>query len=501
MSRRMLVKVTAPTVAIGVLLLAACAVSAWYISAMQSNMTSILEDNVTSLRAAEKLESHLRQMRFDCFLYLLAPSSGLERDIRKDETRFEHWLEVARQSAHTPTEVRYIREIRAGYERYRRDFRRLSDVIASRKGPRDPQELARLSPLQHIAEPCRKYLEENEQLMRATAAESKHLSARLYLAMLVLGIGGPLGGLLSGFGIARGLSRSIHRLSVHVQDMSQHLDQDVGSVSLAAGGDLHQLDEQLRHVVHRVEEAAVRLQRQQRELLRAQQLSAVGQLAACVAHEIRNPLTSVKMLVAVGLRGRNPRPLMPEDLRVIHEEVVRLEQTVQNLLDFARLPSPKRSACDLREVIAQAADLVGARARQQEVEVLTRCPPQPVVAEVDRGQLCTVLVNLFLNALDAMPHGGRLEADLEAAPAGQVCLRVSDIGPGISPKVMADLFTPFASSKPTGTGLGLSISRRIIEEHGGALSAANRAEGGACFAINLPLGQEENSHAEPAGRR
>src|SRR5262249_4226965 len=99
---------------------------------------------------------------------------------------------------------------------------------------------------------------------------------------------------------------------------------------------------------------------------------------------------------------------------------------------------------------------------------------------------CTVLVNLFINALDAMPRGGRLRVTLTAVPDGGYRLDVADTGPGIAPEIAARLFTPFLSTKPTGTGLGLSISRRIVEEHGGALTAANRPAGGACFSITLP---------------
>ena len=88
-----------------------------------------------------------------------------------------------------------------------------------------------------------------------------------------------------------------------------------------------------------------------------------------MAHEVRNPLTAIKMLVEAALRPHNRKPLTPEDLQVIHGEIARLEQTVQSFLDFARLPTPRRTACDLREVIAQAIELVRARARQQGVEI------------------------------------------------------------------------------------------------------------------------------------
>jgi signal transduction histidine kinase len=205
------------------------------------------------------------------------------------------------------------------------------------------------------------------------------------------------------------------------------------------------------------------------------------------------------MLVESALRSRNPTPLNAEDLRVIHGEVARLEQTVQGFLDFARLPAPQRCRCDLRDLVTQARDLVRGRAQQQSVAVTLHGLEQPAVGCVDRGQFSTVLVNLLLNALDAMPQGGRLDVELTAQASGAVRLAVSDTGAGI-PAEMADrLFTPFATTKPTGTGLGLSISSRILEEHGGRITASNRPEGGACFLITVPPPPPEENHADLAG--
>jgi signal transduction histidine kinase len=280
--------------------------------------------------------------------------------------------------------------------------------------------------------------------------------------------------------------------------MARHLDQTVASVTLPADGDLQRLDRQLEHVVQRVGEAAEKLQRHQREMLRAEQLSAVGQLAASVAHEVRNPLTSIKMLVEAAHRPRQRKPLSDEDLEVIYREVGRLEQTVQSFLDFARPPAPKRSACDLCDLVNQAVDLVRARARQQGVIIDVQRPDEPVPVDVDPSQVTTVLVNIFLNALDAMPTGGRLDVALTVWRDGQLALTVADTGVGITPAMADRLFTPFASGKPTGTGLGLSISKRIVEEHGGRITATNRPEGGACFTVVLPALAEEID-ADPAG--
>jgi signal transduction histidine kinase len=242
------------------------------------------------------------------------------------------------------------------------------------------------------------------------------------------------------------------------------------------------------------------MRRQQQEVLRAEQLAAVGQLAAAVAHEVRNPLAAIKLLVEGALRPRSPRPLEREQLTILHRETARLERIVQEFLDFARPPKLQRRSADLREVVEQAASLVRPRAQRQGVRLLTQAPEGPVPAAVDPGQFKSVLVNLFLNALDALPRGGSLEVLWESLP-GEVRLAVCDSGPGIRPDILAQLFTPFLSSKPTGTGLGLCISKRVVEDHGGRIAVANRPEGGARVDIVLPSSPPEDSHAEAAGDR
>jgi signal transduction histidine kinase len=476
-------------VIIGLILLGACLASAWYISRLQGNLSSVLSQNVTSLQAAQELEIRVRQLRFHGFLYLIRPEPKRLKPLQTDDAGFARALGVARDSARTPQQRACVAEIEAGYQQYHQELDRLIARVAAGHPVSDYGQLADAHPIRHVVDPCQKLLTMNQDAMAQASRESEAVGEQARRAMLLLGLGGAVSGLIIGFGVARGLSRSIYQLSVRVQDVAQRLDQDVASVSIAADADLRHVDKQLQHVVRRVEEVAERLQRQQRELLRAEQLSAVGQLAAGVAHEVRNPLTAVKMLVEAALRSHDRKPLTEDDLAVIHGEIARLEQTVQGFLDFGRLPTPRRSAGDLRNVVTQAVDLVRVRARQQRVEVEVRSPEAPVEAEVDRGQLCTVLVNLFLNALDAMPQGGRLEVALESAPGGEAVLTVADTGPGIPAEMAGRLFTPFASTKPTGTGLGLSISRRIVEEHGGTISAGDRPGGGAAFTIRLPAGQ------------
>jgi two-component system sensor histidine kinase HydH len=495
---KILLRVTGPAVVIGLLLFASCLVSVFYVTRLQANMTDILSRNVASLQAAQELEIRVRQLRFHNLLYLMDPSPAELDPIETDQRQFEEALETARQASHTPEEKHWVSEIEEGYRRYQSEQTRLRTEVGPGRTPAAFRELMDSHPIRHVVDPCQSLMRVNKEAMEAAAQENLSVSRQANAAMVLLGLAGPVGGLIMGYGMARGLSQSIYRLSVHVKDLAQYLDHDVATVSIAGDGDLQSLDREMQTIVRKVEEVAERAQRHQRELLRADQLAAVGQLAAGVAHEIRNPLTGIKMLVEAALRPRNPTPLNAEDLRIIHGEVARLEQTVQGFLDFARLPAPQRCRCDLRDLVTQARDLIRGRAQQQSVEVSLHGFEQPAVGFVDRGQFSTVFVNLFLNALDAMPQGGRLDVELTAEASGAIRLTVSDTGGGIPAEMAGRLFTPFATTKPTGTGLGLSISSRILEEHGGRITASNRPEGGACFLITLPPPPEEN-HADLAG--
>lgn len=486
MNRRILLQVTAPALLIGLLLLGACIGGAWSSYRLQKNLDLIRTESVKSLEAAQNLQIYLQQLRFHSFRYLIDPTPDNLETINADEKRFNENLDFAKRSARTDEERSLVREIDSGYRQYESEMTEFRDEMLRTHKAVDFRSLDVGHPLRHIVEPCQKLLNLSTEQMNKTFRDSDDVGRQARLALLFLGLGGPLGGILCGYGIARGLSRSIYNLSVRVQDISQRLDRDLAAVNVAADGDLVHLDKQLQVVVQRVKEVAERAQRHQHEMLRAEQLSAVGQLAASVAHEVRNPLTSVKLLVEAALRVSNRRQLSDDDLRVIHGEVCRLENTVQSFLDFARLPTPCRSVADLREVVKQAIELIRARARQQGVTVVAHYGDAPVWADVDTGQISTVLVNLLLNALDAMAQGGTVTIDLETLRDTEVRLSISDTGAGIPEAMMNRLFTPFASSKATGTGLGLSISRRIIEEHGGKITAANRPVGGAAFTIIMP---------------
>src|SRR5262249_1162188 len=177
----------------------------------------------------------------------------------------------------------------------------------------------------------------------------------------------------------------------------------------------------------------------------------------------------------------------------------------QMFLDFARPPQSERRQIDLLEVVRRSLVLIEGRVRRQKVNLIANYPSEPIYLLIDPEQVHQVILNLLLNALDALPLGGTITVEIErlaveratgavrgvgtnGAPEGAstVEVRIRDTGPGIAPRIRERLFEPFNSTKETGVGLGLSISKRLIEAHGGAISGDDAPDGGAVFAFTLP---------------
>ena len=230
------------------------------------------------------------------------------------------------------------------------------------------------------------------------------------------------------------------------------------------------------------------------EALRAQQMATLAQLATGVAHEIRNPLTSIKMLIQVNRTKFAEEGLPTDDLELVEQEIRRMERSVTSLLDYARPEESEFSEFSVLQTIRRTVQLVDARCKSQGV-TLEVCVPQPDIRiSGDSQKVGQLLLNLLLNALDAMPEGGTLGIAAERDDDA-VEITVSDSGNGISEAMLEKLFTPFATTKPNGVGLGLGICRRIAEAHGGTLVGRNRDVRGAEFVVRLPLSSNVDTAA------
>lgn len=230
------------------------------------------------------------------------------------------------------------------------------------------------------------------------------------------------------------------------------------------------------------------MKRLQADAQRNDRLAALGHLAAGVAHEIRNPLSTIKG-VALYIARRMPLGGREEEAaqRMI-DEVERLDRVVSELLDFARPGSFETVQADLAEIIGRALRLAEADIKAKGIAVVQEVEPGFPPVKISPERLTQALLNLFLNAVQAMDHGGTLRVSARTLPSDMFSITVADTGPGIPPEIQASIFTPYFTTKPTGTGLGLAIVYQIAEGHGGRVSVGNAAGQGAEFTLTLPLG-------------
>lgn len=481
-----------PLVGFGGVVAVACLASTWYINRVQAELAVAVRHDAARMQAADDLQVQLRHLRFHSIVSAADPSAARRELVRNDIEQIAATLGDIRRGVATAGDHELA-------ERIGRDFAAYADELQSdRLPPRTSPmtDLARWSDGHRMADLlalCRELADLQRERMNAAVARSESQTTRAGRALIALGLAGALSGVLLGYATARGATRRAARLSVRVQAVQAHLDQEVGTVTVEGPAPAGDLDGQLDRVVGRVAAVCRRLQDQERELLRAEQLAAVGHLAAGVAHEVRNPLTGVKFLIEAALRPANPTPLTTEDLGLMRQEVVRIERTVQGLLDYAKTPPPDRRPHDLGALAADAVAVARGRAEVKSVALRGVAHPGPAPVAGDRDQLLALLTNLLYNAIDATPPGGEVGVCVSPAAGGMLTVDVTDTGPGIDPAFAARLFTPFATTKPTGTGLGLTVARRIAREHGGTLTAANRPGGGACFTLTLPGGAATRS--------
>ncbi len=254
---------------------------------------------------------------------------------------------------------------------------------------------------------------------------------------------------------------------------------------------------ELRAYIRRVEES-------QKLLVQAEKMATAGRLTASIAHEINNPLQGVRNCLHLASRGELSAQERQEYLQLAREELDRLMTTVQRMLDFYRPAAVERRPADLHDLIDRVARLLRREMEQRGVHLhldLAEDMPYPPVV---RDQIQQVLLNLVLNAIEAMPEGGDLRIETRY-DAQEVYVSVSDSGPGIDASVRAQIFEPFFSTKENGSGLGLTVCDGIITAHGGRLEVLEQPRG-ACFRFALPLDppappQQEASPHDPFTRQ
>jgi len=232
-----------------------------------------------------------------------------------------------------------------------------------------------------------------------------------------------------------------------------------------------------------------------REVARSQRLASVGRLAAGVAHEIRNPLSSIKGF-ATYFKERYPdRPEDQQTADIMIQEVDRLNRVVGQLLEFAKPVPVKPKPVSLQALLNDSIKLIRDRAAEKNISIQTKNNTRMAEVRIDPDRINQVLLNLYLNAIDSMESGGELKVEISSdGQRRNVVIQVSDTGRGISRENLSKIFEPYFTTKSTGTGLGLAIAHNIVEAMAGKITVVSDREVGTTFTVALPNSEENKNH-------
>ncbi len=404
---------------------------------LQKVSRTIMKENVTSLKAAEELELALLNQKGLVSNYFLDGNSERLGTLEERKKDFDIWYKNAQQVALTAEENRILQDISNLYRIY--DDQRNEAVRLYQDGKMVEAKDILFNEMQNSIESlyqrCEDLILANEALIvRAEFTSQKNVFRMTTLIWAIILIVLCLG-VIMGFFIARRISE---------------------------------------------------------QLVKSAKLASLGQLSANVAHEIRNPLTAIKMRIYSLHAELSNNTNTKEDLNVIGEEIDRMEKIVKNFLDFARPPEPHLRRWNIHQVLEGAVTLLLPKAAAQQIVIQKNWNKEPVEVEVDREQIRQAFLNILLNAVEAMPKGGVLEVstflkkkDSRTDPV--VTIEVRDTGSGISSDLKERLFEPFVTTKEGGTGLGLFIASRIIQMHQGKIEIGAQIGKGTVLSVELPV--------------
>jgi two-component system sensor histidine kinase HydH len=233
-----------------------------------------------------------------------------------------------------------------------------------------------------------------------------------------------------------------------------------------------------------------------KEIAQSQRLASLGSLAAGVAHEIRNPLSSIKGFATYFKERYRDNPDDSQTADIMVQEVDRLNRVIGQLLDYARPMTMNRRETAIQTVIQHALRMIESQAREKGVVIQTELQADVVAVLIDPDRIKQVFLNLYLNAIGAMEGGGILSVALLSMTDRRIRIEVRDTGVGIDPKDLDRIFDPYFTTKSSGTGLGLAIVQKIIEAHRGEIQVASTPGLGTTVSVILPEGDSERKTYE-----
>lgn len=463
-----------------------------YIYQIQDNTKELMAENAIATRDAQELRLQLYKVRAISLKSVFDQNEEQILRLESEQKKFLSLLSKIGRSANTPEENLHLQRISALFSNYQQT---LKNAFEMHKQGRLSQPgavivLASQELINTIEEKTNALIDAKEQAQQLLKKSIQANETIITTAIYSLGISGIIMGLILGWLIARIILNPIYKLVLKVRDAAG--SEMIEHIRMTPGKELEELDLHINRMIGRINKANDDLQKNKELLERSVKLAAIGKIAPALAHEIRNPLTSIKMLVHSLMEEASEGSEQKTDLNIILMEISRMEDFLQNFLKFARPPRPKTEMIVPVEIIEQILQLMQPQLKQYNIQLIQQHHQRSLSVKADPSMLRQVMMNLIINAIDMMRQGGTLTiGSLESVNSNgkMAVISVADTGPGIPDELIDNMFEPFVKGKEHGIGLGLSISQRIAEMHHGWIEAKNLQQG-AVFSLYLPMEAE-----------
>lgn len=483
-SRARLIRVVIPVGMLGMLVVAISGISIYSLHRLQDSMVHAARENAASMSAGLRLLMCVRELMSTYNRYLLTGDEVYLVHVEALKARTEEALAEVGQLALTDMEKINVQELRSGIKTFYLEYSRQLEEKENASFQAVARKMDRIYS-EEIQRPSDAYIKLNEDALAQTIEKNARMTVLVNRGITGIGIIGAMVGTITGVVVTMGLVRAHQKAESILQTATDTLKKAV-TLEAPPGDDVPKGEVDYREMAQKV---IARLKKSELDALRAEKLAYLGQMAAGVAHEIRNPLMTVKLLVQNATMESGDSRIDREDLAILEDEILRMEKIISGFLDFARPDPPRQRPCPIGELLERSVGSLQLRANIQSVSIILRNPVPDRLLVVDPDQVSQAVLNLVINSLDALPEGGEIVVECSvAAREGVFSIRFSDTGPGICEEIAPALFEPFTSSKASGLGLGLSIARRIIEGHGGSLVLDKVKESaGAAFIMSFPM--------------
>ena len=456
-------------------------VMVWYTHRIEGLLTSIIDRNLAAYQAAQELETALVNQKGFVSYYFLDSDPEWLRKLGEYRQIFKERLNQVRRLVNSEQQKKTVDRISLEYKQYILAKDRV--IVLYKAGDRKTGAKLHQKVRKRfftILDLCGQY--KNIQTKSIIQAR-KESSVRAGNLRIIAGFA-----ILTDFFLAVLLMIVLAKYILGpVRSLTKEVNK-TGRLDMP-GNEIKALRSGVRSLIDDIDQTHSELEKSREHLQQSEKMAMVGKLAASMAHSIRNPFTSVKMRMFSLGRYLDLSSDEKEDFEVISEEIRHIDTILQNFLEFSRPPKLKTQQISPSVIVDLVAQLLEHRLKSYDVNIkVVRKHPLPEI-EADPEQLKEVIVNLVINACEAMDRGGLIEIyekeEFIKSLGNVIILKISDNGPGIPESIQDKIFQPFFTTKEEGTGLGLSIVERIVKEHGGTLKLSSKKGRGATFIITL----------------